>query len=78
MDTVEKVTESLRIEGIDRPPTDDEIREHERFMRLETISISELRGRSKTPTLGHLGRWPIWPISKMDTTRSCCFCNTIV
>jgi len=42
MDTVEKVTESLRIEGIDRPPTDDEIREHERFVRLETISISEL------------------------------------
>jgi hypothetical protein len=42
MDTVEKVTESLRIEGIDRPPTDEEIREHERFMRLETISISEL------------------------------------
>jgi hypothetical protein len=31
-----------RIEGIDRPPTDAEIREHERFVRLERVSISEL------------------------------------
>jgi hypothetical protein len=42
MDTCEQVAESLRIEGIDRPPTDDEIAEHRRFMRLETLSISEL------------------------------------
>jgi hypothetical protein len=42
MDTYEQVAESLRIEGIDRPPTDEEIAEHRRFMRLETLSISEL------------------------------------
>jgi hypothetical protein len=42
MDTVEQVVESLRIEGINRPPTPEEIAEHRRFMRLETLSISEL------------------------------------
>jgi hypothetical protein len=42
MDTYEQVAESLRIEGIDRPPTDDEIAEHRRFMRLESLSITEL------------------------------------
>jgi hypothetical protein len=42
MDTYEQVAESLRIEGINRPPTDEEIAEHRRFMRLETLSISEL------------------------------------
>jgi Fic/DOC family len=42
MDTYEQVAESLRIEGIDRPPTEAEITEHQRFMRLETLSISEL------------------------------------
>jgi hypothetical protein len=42
MDTYEQVAESLRIEGITRPPTDEEITEHRRFMRLKTLSISEL------------------------------------
>jgi hypothetical protein len=42
MDTYEQVAESLRIEGIDRRPTDEEIAEHRRFMRIETLSISEL------------------------------------
>src|SRR5271167_1887521 len=42
MDTFDQVAESLRIEGIDRPPTDEEIAEHRRFMRLETLSIFEL------------------------------------
>ena len=42
MDTIEQVAESLRIEGIDRPPTAEEIAEHRRFMRLEKLSISEL------------------------------------
>jgi hypothetical protein len=42
MDYDQQVAESLRIEGIDRPPTDEEIAEHRRFMRLETLSISEL------------------------------------
>jgi hypothetical protein len=42
MDYEQQVAESLRIEGIDRPPTDEEIAEHRRFMRLETLSISEL------------------------------------
>jgi Fic/DOC family len=42
MDTVEQVAESLRIEGINRPPTNEEIAEHRRVMRLETLSIAEL------------------------------------
>lgn len=42
MNTFEMVAESNRIEGIDRPPTEEEIAEHTRFMRLETLSISEL------------------------------------
>jgi hypothetical protein len=42
MDTYEQVAESLRIEGIDRPPSDEEIEEHRRFMHLETLSIAEL------------------------------------
>jgi len=42
MDTNQQVAESLHIEGIDRPPTDEEIAEHRRFMGLETLSISEL------------------------------------
>jgi hypothetical protein len=42
MDIVEQVSESLRIEGIVRPPTVDEIAEHQRFMNLESLSISEL------------------------------------
>jgi len=42
MDIVEQVAESLRIEGIVRPPTEDEVTEHRRFTQLETLSISEL------------------------------------
>ncbi len=42
MDYEQQVAESLRIEGIDRPPTNEEIEEHCRFMRLERLSISEL------------------------------------
>jgi hypothetical protein len=42
MDTYAQVAESLRIEGIDRPPSDEEIAEHRRFMHLETLSITEL------------------------------------
>jgi hypothetical protein len=42
MNIYEMVGENNRIEGIDRPPTDAEIREHERFVRLEKVSISEL------------------------------------
>jgi hypothetical protein len=42
MDTYAQVAESLRIEGINRPPTDEEITEHQRFMRLETLSVPEL------------------------------------
>jgi hypothetical protein len=43
MNTHDLVAESNRIEGIDRPPTEAEIREHERFVRLENLSISELQ-----------------------------------
>jgi hypothetical protein len=42
MDIVEQVAESLRIEGIVRRPTDEEIAEHRRFIHLETLSIFEL------------------------------------
>lgn len=42
MDIVAQVAESLRVEGIVRPPTEDEIMEHERFTHLEALSISEL------------------------------------
>jgi Fic/DOC family len=42
MNIYERVAENNRIEGIDRAPTDEEIREHERFVRLEKVSISEL------------------------------------
>ncbi len=38
MNTFERVAESLRIEGIDRPPTEEEIAEHHRFMRLDLLS----------------------------------------
>jgi Fic family protein len=43
MNTHDLVNESNRIEGIDRPPTEAEIREHERFVGLENLSISELQ-----------------------------------
>jgi hypothetical protein len=43
MNTCEKVAESNHIEGIDRPPTDAEIVEHERFVGLEKVSISDLQ-----------------------------------
>jgi hypothetical protein len=43
MDIYEQVAESLRIEGIDRPPSEEEIAEHRRFMHLETLSIAELQ-----------------------------------
>jgi hypothetical protein len=42
MDILEQVAESLRIEGIVRAPTEDEIAEHQRFTHLESLSISEL------------------------------------
>jgi Fic/DOC family len=42
VDIVEQVAESLRIEGIIRPPTEDEITEYRRFIHLESLSISEL------------------------------------
>jgi hypothetical protein len=38
----EMVAESLRIEGITRAPTDAEMREHERFVALDAVSITEL------------------------------------
>ena len=43
MNTRDLVEESNRIEGIDRPPTEAEIREHERFVGLEKVTISELQ-----------------------------------
>jgi Fic family protein len=59
MNSYEHVAESLRIEGIDRPPTDEEIAEHQRFMRLETLSISELEAFLKVFRLG--ARLRIYP-----------------
>lgn len=42
MNTRQKIAESNRIEGIDRPPTQAEIDEHERFVYLEKVDTSEL------------------------------------
>jgi hypothetical protein len=42
VNTTEKVRESNRIEGIRRSPTLAEIAEHERFVALERVTISEL------------------------------------
>lgn len=42
MNTYERVAESNSIEAIERPPTDAEISEHERFVTLEELSVSEL------------------------------------
>jgi hypothetical protein len=52
MDYEQHVAESLRIEGIDRRPTDAEIAEHRRFMHLETLSIAELEAFLKIYTRG--------------------------
>lgn len=41
-DTVNFVTESNRIEGINRPPNAVELNEHERFMALDNVTIEEL------------------------------------
>ena len=43
MNTNDLVEESNLIEGIFRPPTEAEIREHERFVGLEKVTISELQ-----------------------------------
>jgi hypothetical protein len=43
MDTREMVAESNRIEGIFRAPTTAEIQEHQRFVGLEKMSISDLQ-----------------------------------
>jgi hypothetical protein len=43
MNTHDLVSESNRIEGIERPPTEAEIREHHRFVGLENVTISELQ-----------------------------------
>jgi hypothetical protein len=43
MNSWDQVRESNRIEGIDREPTEAEVREHERFVALEAVSITELQ-----------------------------------
>jgi hypothetical protein len=42
MDTPKFVTESNLIEGINRPPTQGEITEHERFVALDSITVQQL------------------------------------
>lgn len=42
MHTFDFVLESNHIEGIKRPPLTVEIDEHDRFVRLETVTISDL------------------------------------
>lgn len=41
--TVSFVTESNLIEGIRRPPTDEELHEHERFIWLREVTIDDLK-----------------------------------
>lgn len=43
MNTIEKVRESNRIEGIRREPTREEIVEHDRFVAQEVITVGDLR-----------------------------------
>lgn len=40
--TREFIEESNRIEGIHRPPTEEEIAEHERFIGLDDVTIADL------------------------------------
>ncbi len=40
--TKDKVVESLRIEGIRRPPTTAEISEHERIIQLPAVTVADL------------------------------------
>ena len=42
MNTAEMVAESNRIEGITRPPTPEEITEHDRFVHVGIVTIAEL------------------------------------
>lgn len=42
MNLRDQVAESLRIEGIHREPTDAEIDEHKRFLRLPSVTIEDL------------------------------------
>lgn len=42
MNLIDRIAESLRIEGIYRPVTSDEIDEHQRFLHLPTVSVSDL------------------------------------
>jgi hypothetical protein len=43
VNTWEKVRETNRIEGILREPTEAEVMEHERFVALDAVSITELQ-----------------------------------
>lgn len=42
MNQVEKIAESNRIEGIERPPTASELREYERFLGLPHVTVNDL------------------------------------
>lgn len=43
MTPIEKIAESNRIEGILRPPTPAELREFDRFLSLERVTLNELQ-----------------------------------
>lgn len=51
-----RVAESLRIEGIHRAPTQQEIEEHKRFVALPTVHIEDLECFVSTYQPGHILR----------------------
>jgi Fic family protein len=53
---VDCVAESLRIEGIHRPPTKAEVAEHERFLSLPAVTIDDLEKFVSTYQPGHVLR----------------------
>lgn len=50
------VAESLRIEGINRPPTEAEIDEHVRFLRLPAVTVEDLERFVETYQKGNVLR----------------------
>lgn len=59
MDTIEKIRESNRIERITRAPTQAEIDEFKRFLKLDLITIDELQKFVDVYAPGNLLReWP--------------------
>jgi Fic family protein len=53
MRLVEQIAESLRIEGIHRPPTTSEIAAHKDFLRLPAVTVADLESFVSVYQPGH-------------------------